>query len=409
MNGMKMFNAMANVDRELLDNSAAPAGQKHIKTARPGSAWVRWITLTASFLLCAGLVIGICVMVNNRTKNGNRSGETGNSDPYSKYYGLWVEETFSTAIQFCENQKYYYYLLNNEDPLKYDFKYSGTYSIEDDVLLWYPDDEQTVTRFTISCSGSAVTITEEDDDPDYPVTFNKAEYTLTPFWKYGYDQNDQRAMDFRNIPWYYEADNLSIVFGGNRYMSVSFIDTGTRKGEWYEWDENTNTVTFPDWNDPEGRSWTGRIEDGALVLTSGNDTITLLDPDKTRNRSFPTNVYLDTGNGYYAACKIIFRRDGTYTVGYLNQSKTDFQAGLQFNGRYELDGSFEDADGHYITIYPSDEDASFISQGHSLRYFADYSESGTRIQFMRDGEEFKFILKREGVLTIRLYMYAIVD
>ena len=162
MNGMKMFNAMANVDRELLDNSAAPAGQKRTKTARSGSAWVRWITLTASFLLCAGLVIGICVMVNNRTKNGNRSGETDNSDPYSKYYGLWVKDTFSAAIQFCENQKYYYYLLNNEDPLKYDFKYSGTYSIEDDVLLWYPDDNQTVTRFTISCSGSAVTITAEE-------------------------------------------------------------------------------------------------------------------------------------------------------------------------------------------------------------------------------------------------------
>jgi hypothetical protein len=408
MNGMKMFNAMANVDRELLDNSAAPAGPKHKKNARPGSAVVRWITLTASFLLCAGLVIGICVVVNNRTKPGSRSVNTDNTDPYSKYYGLWVNDAFSTAIQFGENHKYNLYLLKDDDLSQYEFMYSGTYSIDDDVLLLYPDEEQTVARYTISCSGSAVTITAEAD-PDFPVTYKKAEYTLTPFWKYGYDQNDQRAMDFRNIQWYYEADNLLLFFGGNRYMAVSFIDTGTRIEDWYEWDENTNTVTFPDWNDPEGRSWTGHIDDGALVLISGNDTITLYDPVGMRSRSFPTDIYMDPGNGYYSDYKIIFRRDGTYTVGLFNHSRTGFEEGKQFNGRYELDGSFEDAEGQYITIYPSNEDASFISQGHDLRFFADYSESGTRIQFMHEGKWYKFIFKHEGVMTIRLYPYAIVD
>ena len=317
-----------------------------------------------------------------------------------KYVGLWINEESMQAIQFNEDGTAIYYLLILSSA--FDQAERCYFDISDGILTLYDIDSKLYGSFNVSFHDTYITVQPEGEK----VMVFKKEETALEDKRTNFGMND--AMSFRNIPWTYDEEKLQIIFGGNAQIVFYRTDTETRTDTKYTWDASTDTVTFPDWHDPEGKSWTGRIEDKYLVITSGGRSITLYDPYELRDKSFPINVFLNCCSDYYSNQMIVFRPDGVYKIilavkGYdINDESSWFYC---YSGRYELEGTPEDADGKYVTIYPSGEDCSFLSQGFDLRFFADYAnQDGERFLFRREGDCLMFILKEElGTLTIKLF------
>ena len=320
-----------------------------------------------------------------------------------RYIGLWVSEEIMQAIRFNEDGTANYYLL--KDASSFSQAELCCFDISDGVLTLYDVKNELYGLTKISFHDSYITIQPEDEKA---MVFKKAENELADK-RPNFGMND--AMAFRNIPWTYDDENLQISFGESGDIVFYRTDTETRIDKEYSWDANNDTVTFPDWNDPEGGNWTGRIEDGYLIITSGDRTITLYDPYEVRDKSFPVNVYLNSGAGYYSNRLIVFEPDGGYKIILVRKNfdiNDENTWSYCYSGRYELEGTPEDADGKYVTIYPSGEDCPLLEQGEDLRFFADYADlAGERFLFKREGDCVMMILKDDlGTMKIRLYPYT---
>ena len=299
------------------------------------------------------------------------------------YTGSYISERAGQALQFNEDGTFSYYIL--KDAYSYRYKFDGYYGVKDGNLTMYLISEELAGVCKIENHGDSITLKPENDGA---MDFKKTEKTLTAADD-GYNGPDfKNALDFRNIPWTYEEEDLEITFGGN-FTLVFFERTSmTRRDTKFKWNEANNTVTIPDWHTPKGEDWTGWIEDGHLILTSHGKTVTLYDPAKKKSESpglyFPVDTYLCSPDPYYSEVKLIFLSNGIYQIRYVEKNL----AHTLYKGEYEIEDSDETANGQCLIITPSGETGEEYViyviqggyQGSELRYFADLADP--------DGEKF---------------------
>ena len=164
--------------------------------------------------------------------------------------------------------------------------------------------------------GGSIILKPENDGA---MDFKKTENTLTKADD-GYNGPDfKNALEFRNIPWTYDEEDLEITFGGN--LTLVFYERAA--------------------NDP---AWKKLENPG---------------------RYFPVDTYLCSADPYYSEIKLIFLSNGVYQI--MRSDKGSLSYRTLYKGEYEIENPDETVNGQCLTITPSgetgDEYVNFIIQG----------------------------------------------
>ena len=452
MNKTALFNAISNIDDGILEKYADAASALTDAKTKKRKLFIKIVSVAAALTLIAGMVFG-AVMIKNAgfvitpSDNPEKTLSAGGlftlkvprtdvlydygdelpahpegytyvfskpDDEGLKYTGFYISEKLKQALQFNDDGTFTYYLLKDNSTYKY--KFDGYYNIKDGQITMYLIQEELAGVCKIENRGGKITLKPENDAA---MDFKKSENNIKADDN-GYNGPDPKnALDFRNIPWKYEAENLDISFGGNFSLAFYDYNTMTRTDARFEWNEASNTVTIPDWHTPKGADWVGRIEDGHLVLTSGDKTITLYDPAKKKQENpglyFPYDAYLQSGVPYYSGLKIIFRSNGVYEIGYFNKNDLSFHT--LYEGEYEIEHPDDFINGQCLAVTPSGEPSEeYLDyvvrggyQGSEYRYFADLCEADGEKFIINTTENGGYTFTRmlpEGTIVLTLYPAA---
>lgn len=416
MDGIKLFNAISKIDESLIDKYAAPEKAEK-KPAKKRRIIIGSASAAAALVLVVGVIFGFVMIkkagltiesgsdpsktlsagglftlkaARDEVFYGGEEETPKNPGQYAyvfgkpgeegrKYIGLYISEKAGQALRFNEDGTFSYYIL--KDASSYRYKFDGYYGVKDGRLTMYLITEELAGVCEVENRGGSIILKPENDGA---MDFKKTENTLTKADD-GYNGPDfKNALEFRNIPWTYDEEDLEITFGGN--LTLVFYERAAmkRRDTKFEWNEQNNTVTIPDWHTPKGADWTGRIEDRHLILTSGDKTVTLYDPawKKLENPGlyFPVDTYLCSADPYYSEIKLIFLSNGVYQI--MRSDKGSLSYRTLYKGEYEIENPDETVNGQCLVITPSgetgDEYVNFIIQGgyqgSELRYFADLAD-----------------------------------
>jgi len=417
MNGIELFNAITGIDGDLIEKST-DVNERKSRFANGGKTVKakRIAVRAASLVLTLSVIFGVSAVIRRSSpdtelpldgfftlkvyardvyidgvddeKYAKRSeaeyifGRPSADD--LKYAGLWISSKAGCGIELNENGTFVFYLL--KDASSYKYRSAGYFSISDGKITMFLPEEESAAICELGYFVSYISIKPENDGA---MSFVKSNVVLVSAGIE--DKTSTDAMDFRNIPWTLDEEKLEITFGGNRSLAFWRKDTLTREDRKYDWDRLTNTVTFPDWHGKDGAEWTGRIENGYLVISSGNKTLSLYDPAKVREMkkaTFPFETVL-YASGDDTPFGIVFRSDGTYTIGRFDADVNDFSVNYGvYEGIYELDeaSSLSDYDGaQMIFLVPTDK-YEFLPRGSALRRFEELCGDGEKLIYERDGD-----------------------
>ncbi len=284
------------------------------------------------------------------------------------YVGYWWSESVMQAIQFNSDGTMFYFMLESKDVYRVVCK--GYFNVVGGEMTLYSAEAGSGGTVLVENFGDYITAQPEGE---VAMPFLKAENHLKAATYKGEDKSWNGAMDFRNIPWKLDDENLEIVFGGSHRMAFTYGD-GSRRDQDYVWNQADNTVVFDDWNDPKSRSWTGRIEDDFLVISSGATVFELYDPAKT-GKTFPFDTFLGFAPSPDNDRYIMFRSDGTYLIVrvnyYMNDPYDENTRLAWLAGNYELEDEDLSMPRSLVVFRPSDlppteEAKALLSGGDKL-------------------------------------------
>lgn len=408
MDGKDLFNTIANIDEELIESCAPEQCEKNgQKAAKKRTGLIAVVVLAAVVTVAAAVAIGVIisgkglnlpgpkgyveygnystflfdaggmfskainaadVLIVDAANNGKGSDgikpETGQyeyvfgqlSGEGLGYVGFWWSESIMQAVQFNRDGTMFYFLLRDKDT--YSQVCKAYFEVKNGEMVLYSPEAGSGGTLLAKNFGDHITLQPEDESP---MVFVKAEnHIKAP--AYTEDKTWNGAMDFRNIPWKLDDEGLEIVFGGSHRMC--FTDAkGNRKDQDYDWNAANNTVYFDDWNDPKNKKWTGRVEDGVLVITSGETVLRLNAPEK--EETFPFDMFLvKLPSSAEDDQRIMFRPDGTYIIVRLTSPMQDpyFENWNGFCiGKYEIDD--KGVSPRTLVIYPPTEGSEELRHG----------------------------------------------
>ena len=272
-----------------------------------------------------------------------------------KYVGLWVGNTANSAFEFEDNGAFTVYIVNEDKTLSFGGR--GWYCIEDGLLKVYLEDDSAYGEAEITFGGDHILLTPEYETAIRFDRADKTEYSITG----EEDKLSTDALDYRNRTWHLSEENTDLAFGNNYVCTFYNFSSGEKVTVPYEWDSSTNTVSFKDWHAGSELFFTGHIEDGRLILESGDNRYVFYvkDPDTPEGVLQKGVLYSGshekTTGGWYV---IIFEDDGRFAVALSDTEGNILSDEYYYEGTYEYDGSAPtDGDGF---VPPESVGSAFI-------------------------------------------------
>ncbi|MCR5809550.1 MAG: hypothetical protein K6G56_08345 [Clostridiales bacterium] len=252
-----------------------------------------------------------------------------------KYVGLWVGVNANSAFDFDENGAFSIYIVRENNVLAFAGK--GWYCIEEGLLKVYLEDESAYGEAKITFGGEYIVLSTEDEPGMHFDLADREAYDFTD----GEYKTNTEALDFRNRTWSLPEENLELVFGNNNVCTVYDFSSGERTDIPYEWDPDSNTVSFKDWHGGSDLILTGHIENEALIVGSGALRYEFIIEDPFAPEGTLQTGVLFTGRrerteeGWFV---IIFEADGRYIITVSDPDGSLLPEKFYYEGAYEYDG-----------------------------------------------------------------------